>query len=104
VGLAYVPLPSGGRSINIVLDADLTTTATAAGDQRHLAGGVELWAHRRLGVRGGFTVNTVGDLRPTFSAGVSAAVRPSLFLEAAATHGDGAAARNSWGIGARATF
>jgi hypothetical protein len=102
VGFAYVPLPRDGRAINISIDADLTATVTALGIERHIAAGVEWWAHRRVGVRGGFTVNTVDDPRPSFSAGVSAAVRPSVFVEAAATSDQ--ADRNRWGIGARVTF
>ncbi|PWT81134.1 MAG: hypothetical protein C5B57_11125 [Blastocatellia bacterium] len=104
VGLAYVPLPRDGRAINLSMDADLTTTVTALGNERHIAAGAEWWVRRRLGVRGGFTANTVDDVRPSFSAGVSAAARPSLFLEAAATRGTAAAARNGWGVGARVTF
>jgi hypothetical protein len=106
VGFAYVPLPRDGRAINISIDADLRTTATALGNERHIAAGVEWWARRRLGVRGGFAVNTVDDPRPSLSAGVSAAVMRSVFVEAAATRAAtrDQADRNRWGIGARVTF
>ena len=72
--------------ITVAIDADLTTTPTAAGDERHLATGVEAWlVNRRVGLRGGVGMNTDrrirGDRR---SVGVSVGLRAGLYLDGAA--------------------
>ena len=85
------------------VDADLTTTATAAGDARHLAGGVELWVSRLVGVRGGVSVNTVGDARRAFSAGASVGAKAGIYVDAHVTRGDDELTRG-WGFGLRVTF
>jgi len=61
-GAALVGRGRGGvNQVALAVDADLTTTTTAAGDERHLAGGLELWmAQRRIGIRGGAAMNTIG--------------------------------------------
>ncbi len=73
------------------------------GNARHLAGGGELWFERRLGVRGGVSVNTVDDLRPSFSAGASAAIQKGFFIDAQLTRGDDAV-KEGWGLALRVTF
>jgi hypothetical protein len=103
VGAAYAPLPRGERSMIASVDADLTTTPTASGDERHVAGGVELWLSRRLGVRGGASVNTVGDTRPSISGGASVAVRRAVYADAHVTQGEDEATRG-WGLALRVTF
>ena len=60
VGAAFVPAARGGVSLIAAVDADLTTTATAAGEVRHVAGGAEVQAGR-LGLRGGVSVNTIAE-------------------------------------------
>jgi hypothetical protein len=102
VGAAYVPHPRT-VTVNAALDADLTTTPTAFGNARHLAGGAELWFDRLVGVRGGVSVNTVDDLRRAFSVGASAAIQRGLFVDAQLTRGDDAA-KEGWGISLRVTF
>jgi hypothetical protein len=88
----------------IAADADLTTTPTVAGDERHLAAGVELWAPgRRIGVRGGGALNTIGDRRPSSSVGVSLALKQRVYLDGQVTGGSDAA-RKGWGISLRLTF
>ena len=48
----------------VAVDADLTTTVTAAGEQRRVAVGGEIWTTRRvLGLRGGVSRNRVGERR-----------------------------------------
>ena len=88
----------------IAADADLTRTPSVAGDERHLAAGVELWAPgRRIGVRGGGAVNTTGDRRGSSSVGVSLALRKGLFADGQLTSGSDEA-RKGWGIDLRLTF
>jgi hypothetical protein len=102
VGAAYVPPSRGGLSLTAAVDADLTTTGTIGGDTRHVAGGGELLAGR-LGVRGGVSINTVSDLRPSFSGGASVAVRKGTFVDAQVTRGDDEAMK-AWGFALRVTF
>ena len=103
VGGAYLPQSRGAVSLVAAVDADLTKTPTAWGDERHVAGGVELWLKRRLGVRGGIGLNTVGDARPSFSGGASAAIRGGLYVDAQVTRGDDEATKG-WGLALRAMF
>jgi hypothetical protein len=102
VGAAYVPASRGGVALIAAVDADLTTTGTIGGDTRHVAGGGELLAGR-LGVRAGVSINTVSDLRPSFSGGASVAVRKGAFLDAQVTRGEDEAMK-AWGFALRVTF
>lgn len=102
VGVAATSAGGGGR-VTIAADGDLTRTSTPAGDERHAAVGLELMFRRRIGLRGGVAVNTVGDLRPVGSGGLSFALRSRLFLDAQAT-GGADQARRSWGAALRVTY
>ena len=102
VGAAFVPRGSGGVSLIAAVDADLTTTATAGGEARHVAGGAEVQAGR-LGLRGGVSVNSIGDVRPSFSGGASIAVRQGTFVDGHLTRGDDDAMK-AWGFALRVTF
>jgi hypothetical protein len=103
VGGAYFPRSDGAMSLVAAVDADLTRTTTVWGDERHLAGGVELWLKRRLGVRGGIGLNTIGDARRSFSGGASAMIRGGLYVDAQVTEGVDEATKG-WGFALRATF
>jgi hypothetical protein len=84
-------------------DADLTTRATASGDRRDVAAGVETWwLGQRLGLRGGVRGSTAGETRPVVAAGVSGAVRSGFFVEAHVAGGD--RDERTWSVGARLTF
>jgi hypothetical protein len=86
------------------LDADLTTTRTAAGDERRVATGVEAWlVNRAVGLRAGLGVNTIGESRRSGSVGLSVGLRGGAFLDAQLTRG-GDQARNGWGLSLRVTF
>lgn len=89
VGLAVLSVANGSmKGVTVAADADLTTTATAVGEVRHVAGGVEAWlAKGRLGLRAGASANTVGASRPAASAGVSVAVTPAFHVNASRTMG-----------------
>ena len=96
---------SAGRTVlTIAVDADLTRTATATGDARHVAAGVQAWViPKRVGVRGGVSANTVGSTRPAPSGGISVAVRSGLYLDGEATLGSDRT-RKGWGLDLRLTF
>lgn len=102
IGAAFVPQP-GPLTVNTSLDADLTATPTVFGNARHLAGGGELWFRRRLGVRGGVSVNTIDELRQSLSAGASIAFQTGLFVDGFITRGDDEALEG-WGVALRVTF
>jgi hypothetical protein len=58
----------------VAVDADLTTTVTAAGEQRRVAVGGEVWTtHRVVGLRGGVSRNFVGTENTLLSGGASLA-------------------------------
>ena len=104
-GAALVGRGRGGVSqLALAVDADLTKTPTLAGDERHLAGGVEVWmAQHRLGLRGGAATNTTGDSRNSASAGASVAVRAGSYVDAQITGGSDPS-RKGWGVDFRVTF
>jgi hypothetical protein len=90
----------------LVLAADVDTikTPTVRGDVRNLAVGAETWMlRRRVGVRGGFTVNTVDDNDHTFSGGVSVAARQGVYVDGA-LRGGADDSWEGWSLGLRMTF
>jgi hypothetical protein len=105
-GGAFTAAPRGIiGSATVSVDADLTTTATAAGDERRVAAGAEFWTPRRtFGVRGGASRSTIGADRSVFSGGASAALRSGLFVDAQITGGGTDKSRHGWGLAARVTF
>ncbi|MDE3155650.1 MAG: conjugal transfer protein TraF [Acidobacteriota bacterium] len=107
VGAAVAPELSGrGRlqGFTVAVDADLTRSMTALGERRHVAAGAEAWLlNRRLGIRGGFRVNTLNQALPVGTAGVSVALHSGVYLDGEISRGEDATARG-WGLGARVTF
>jgi len=90
--------------ITAAFDADLTTTPTAVGDERHLATGVEAWlANRSLGLRAGVGMNTIGESRRSGSVGASVGLRGGFYVDGQLTRGSDHA-RNGWGFALRVTF
>jgi hypothetical protein len=101
-------LVTGGRGplggLTFAVDADLTRAATADGDERRIASGVEAWTDaRRFGLRAGVSASTLGAARPAASVGASWAVRSGLYVDAQVTEA-AADSRRGWGLGARVTF
>jgi hypothetical protein len=93
--------------LTVAVDGDLTSVATAAGDERHVSAGAEMWTlGRSLGLRGGVSRDTIGD-RGSASGGVSLLLQSSrythTYLEGQLT-GGADEARRGWGIGLRLTF
>jgi hypothetical protein len=102
VGAAFRS-PGRGAGWTGAIDADLTATSTALGDARHLAAGAELWVNPLIGVRGGARINTIGSVRPTFSAGASFAPKAGFFVDGQVTLGDDELTKG-WGLAVRVTF
>lgn len=99
-GVAFV----ARGTVTVAVDADLSKTATAFGDARHLAAGAEAWLlGRRIGLRGGVSANTVGEARTSGSTGLSLAVRSGTYIDAALTSGSDRS-REGWNLGLRVTF
>ncbi|MGE5362095.1 MAG: conjugal transfer protein TraF [Bacteroidales bacterium] len=113
-GIAITPGFAIGRTaaakptLTISVDADLLRTSLPTGDERHLAAGIERWIGKRLALRGGARVNTVGDVRPVIAAGVGVAPWSRLSFEAFAGSGSasdrGPAGGFNWGAAARVSF
>ena len=90
--------------VTLALDADLATTSTAAGDERHVAGGVETWMlGRRVGLRGGVSASTVGAVRLVAAGGASVALRRALYVDGEVTGGSDET-RRGWGLALRVAF
>jgi hypothetical protein len=101
-------LSSGTRGVigsaTVAVDADLTKTTTVWGDERRLAAGGEVWTSARtFGVRGGVSVNTIGDRRAALSGGLSAALKKGLYADGELTGGTDQG-RKGWTLGVRVTF
>jgi hypothetical protein len=90
----------GHSRVILAVDGDLTSRPTPFGDRRDVAAGVETWWwNRRLGLRSGVRGSTVGGSRTAVAAGVSWAVRSSVFVEGHATAGH--QDERGWSVGVR---
>jgi hypothetical protein len=107
VGAAVAPELSGRGVIDaftVAVDSDVTRTMTVLGVRRPLAAGAEAWLlGRRLGVRGGVRINTLGARLPIGTAGASVALHSGVYVEGEISRGQDPA-EQGWGIGARLTF
>jgi hypothetical protein len=104
-GVAVIAPPHGRLDrLTVAFDADLTTAPVDGRDARHIAGGVEAWVlGRRLGVRGGIGVNTMGDGGSFQAFGLSVAPVPRVYVDGAVTRGSDAV-HDQWGLDLRLTF
>ena len=103
-GAAFDGDAIGSLPLVLSVDADLKRYSTMSGDRRVIAVGAEQWvAKKRLAIRAGARVNTVGAEERAATAGVSVAVRSGLYLDAHIVHG-GAADERGWGAAARVSF
>ncbi|HZI80792.1 MAG TPA: conjugal transfer protein TraF [Vicinamibacterales bacterium] len=93
-----------GAAWTVSADVDVASYATGTGDRRVIAAGAERWLFgKRIGVRGGGRFNQVGHKERSATGGVSAAIRPGMFVEAHAVAG-GSDDERGWGVAARFSF
>ena len=100
-------LTSGKRGAigqaTLSVDADLMKTDTFRGEERNIAVGGEAWMPQQtLGIRGGFSKNTVGEGHTLLSGGASLALRHGTYVDVYASRGD--TVRHGWGLSLRVTF
>lgn len=92
------------QALTLAADMDLTRTETVNGDISHFATGLEMWfANRHLGLRSGFSLDTIGETTPTGSVGISVGGPSGLLLDAAYLFGSDEA-RKGLNIGVSMTF
>ncbi len=93
------------ETLALTADADLTRALDLTGPRRALAFGAEqhLW-QRRVGVRGGVRLSTVGEARPALTAGASAAIRTGVFADGYVAVGVGDDTPSGGGFGLRVVF
>jgi hypothetical protein len=104
VGAAFDPERTTGVPLTIALDADVRTYATSFGDRRVVALGGEHWLFgKRLGVRAGARVNTVGRRERSASAGASLTIRPGVYADGYGVRG-GSSDEHGWGLALRVSF
>lgn len=93
-----------GVPLTVAFDADLRRYATPTGDRRVVALGAEHWlVRKRLAVRGGTRLNTVGAEERVATGGVTVGVRSGLYLDGHIVRG-GNADERGWGMAARVSF
>jgi hypothetical protein len=102
VGAALDADRAGG--LTVALDADARRYRTPYGERRVVAVGGEGWSSsRRVGIRAGARVNTVGAREKAFTAGGSVAIRAALYVDGYVVQG-GARDEGGWGVAARVSF
>lgn len=104
-GVAISRVPTGIQTgLTVAGDVDLTTTSTVFGDVRHVAAGIEGWIARgRVGLRAGASANTIGERRPSGSAGISVRLTRALHVNASRTVGRDDSV-TGWSSSVSATF
>ena len=109
VGAALVGQTNGiVNQMALAFDADVTTVQTKVGDERHVAGGLEVLALKKIiALRIGASANTVGERRAALSGGLSLMVASGQYVKTYLdTHLTGGSddARRGWGATLRMTF
>jgi hypothetical protein len=106
VGVAFdaAQRRTAGASWVVSADVDVVRYTTGTGDRRVMAAGAERWLFgERIGIRGGGRFNQVGNKERSATAGVSAALRSGLLVEAHVV-GGGSDEERGWGVAARMSF
>jgi hypothetical protein len=105
-GVAFTGGSGSGplTAITAAVDTDLTRLQTGLGEVRHVAAGAEAWLFdRRLGVRGGFSTNTVGATANSRSVGISLGSRSGYHMDGFLTVGSDES-RDGWGLSFRLSY
>jgi len=104
VGVAFEAEAAGGAPLTIALDADVDAYEIGSAARRVVALGAERWLwDRRVGLRAGGRMNTVGGRERSATAGASVALRTGVYVDGHVVRG-GAADEEGWGVAARVTF
>jgi hypothetical protein len=104
IGAAFDPENATGVPLTVALDADVRAYAAPAGERRMVALGVEHWLlTRRLGIRGGGRMNTLGERELSATAGLTVALRGGLYVDGHVVRGR-AMAEQGWGLATRVSF
>lgn len=104
VGVAFDAAAVGGTPLTIALDADVDAYSVASGARRMVALGAEQWVwERRVGLRAGGRINTVGARGRSATAGASVALREGMYIEGHVVRGR-AADERGWGVAARVSY
>ena len=105
-GVAFTGGSGSGpfSAFTAAVDTDLTQLQTVLGEVRHVAAGGEAWLFdRRLGVRGGFSTNTIGDTANSRSVGISLGSRSGYHVDGFLTVGSDES-RDGWGLSFRLSY
>ncbi len=90
-------------SITAAVDYDITELDTVLGVVRHVSAGAEAWLfQRRVGLRGGFSANIIGDTTNSTSMGISVG-SSSYYVEGFYTTGSDQT-REGWGLSLRLSY
>ena len=104
VGAALDLEAIGQMPLTVAVDADVLEYDTGTGERRVIALGAERWfSARRLGVRAGARLNTVGAEERAVTAGASWSPRPGLYVDGHVAAGPDRGERG-WGLAARVSF
>ena len=104
VGGAWDGQIEGVGPLVVAVDADLSKYDLGGRERRMVAVGAERWTGgRRVGLRAGGRVNTVGRHDAVLAAGASVALTSLVYVEGEVTRG-GAVVDRGWSVGARVAF
>jgi hypothetical protein len=104
VGAAFDAAAVGGPELVLSVDTDVRAYASATGERRVVAAGVEQWlAGRRVGLRAGVRRNRAGAREQVYTAGASVRVTDALYLDGWLARGRDDAHR-AWGVATRVTY
>ena len=103
IGIAFDPEPVTGLPLTIALDADVAEYDAETGRRRMVALGAEQWLFdKRLGLRVGGRVNTIGARERVGTAGATVSLRPGMFVDGYVSRGS--AHETGWSFTARVSF
>lgn len=104
VGAAFAGDAVGGIPLTVAFDADVRAYVTLLGERRMVAFGAEHWIlARRVGLRAGGRVNTLGARERIATVGLSVAAGGGLYLDGHMVRG-GSEEERGWGLGAGLSY
>jgi hypothetical protein len=104
VGAAFDAEAAGGPALLLSVDVDTLAYASASGERRIVAAGVEQWlGGRRIGVRAGVRQNQTGDRERVWTGGTSVRLGRSFYLDGYIVRGR-EAGEQGWGLATRVSY